>query len=156
MTTSKRGGKSNQTKQGLPVPPKLILEKGTQSGMESAMKGHMMERQHQNKLNNHLNGGTKNKIPIELPQTHGVENRGISGNDNSMAALKILSQAQANKVHDQVGPSSSTKKGGRKTRRRRTKGRNRKTKGRKTKGRKTKGRNRKTRKTKRFRKRSRN
>ena len=145
MKTYKRGG--------LPVPPKLILEKGTQSGMESAMVSHVHERVQQNKLNNHLNGGTKNKILIDLPQTHGVTNRGISGNDNSTSALELLSQAQANKAHDQVGPST-TKKGGkksRKTKRRRT---NRKTKRRRT-NRKTK-RRRTNRKTKRFRKRSRN
>ena len=91
-----------------------------------------------------------------LPQTHGVTNRGISGNDNSTSALELLSQAQANKAHDQVGPSTTTKKGGKKsrrTKRRRTK--RRRTKRRRTKRRRTK-RRRTNRKTKRFRKRSRN
>ena len=147
MKTYKRGG--------LPVPPKLILEKGTQSGMESAMVGHVRERVQQNKLNNHLNGGTKNKILIELPQTHGVINRGISGNDNSTSALELLSQAQANKAHDQVGPST-TKKGGKKSRRTKRRRTNRKTNRRKTNRRKTNRRKTKRRRTKRFRKRSRN
>ena len=145
MKTYKRGG--------LPVPPPLILEKGTQSGMESAMVGHVRERVQQNKLNNHLNGGTK-KILIELPQTHGVINRGISGNDNSTSALELLSQAQANKAHDQVGPST-TKKGGKKSRKTKRRRIYRKTKRRRT-YRKTKRRRTNRRRTKRFRKRSRN